>query len=300
MAVQNEIWTRYIINRLWKDNQFLTRAYNEDQYVQGGSIVHIINPGAKPAITKNLSSFPAAAVQRADTDITYALDAYTSAPTHIRMADLGEITYPKIESVIGDHAGELVEFMADDMIIKWLTGIAAPNIVRTSGTAAAAKVTGQTGTRNIVVVGDIKRLQLRMNLDNVPKNDRCVMLESNQMDEFTDGLSINQNREFSDYYDAKSGVVGRLFGFDFYERSRVAIASAALAIDPIGAAVDGTDHVVSLAWQKDCVTRAIGERKFFEDVGNPLYYGDIYSALIRAGGRRRRGDNAGVVALIQQ
>ena len=120
------------------------------------------------------------------------------------------------------------------------------------------------------------------------------------MDQFTDGLTINQSREFSDYYDAKENIVGRLFGCDFYERSTVAIASSALAIDALGAAVDATDHVVGFAWQKESLTRAIGERKFFEDKDNPLYYGDIYSALIRAGGRRRRQDNAGVVALIQQ
>jgi hypothetical protein len=47
------------------------------------------------------------------------------------------------------------------------------------------------------------------------------------------------------------------------------------------------------------VTRAIGERKLFQRMGDPLYYGDIYSTILRMGGVRRRGDNAGVVAIVQ-
>jgi hypothetical protein len=300
MAVQAEIWVRYIINRLWKDNQFLKYTFNDDQYVVGGKIVHIPNPGSKPTIVKNRASFPAAAVQRADTDIMYALDRYTSDPTHIEAADMMEITYDKIASVFGDHAGELTETVATDMIIKWLTGIAAPNILRTTGGASAAKVTGQTGNRNVAVAGDIKKVQLALNLQNVPKADRYGLLESNMMDEITESLTQTQYRDFSEYYDAKEGIVGKLFGINLMERSNVAIASAGLAIDALGAAVDAGDHVVSMFWQKDSIARALGEKKFFEKKDDPEYYGDVYSALLRAGGRRRREDNAGVVALIQQ
>lgn len=299
MAVQTEIWVRYIINRLWKDNQFLKHAFNDDQYVIGGKVVHIPNPGTKPTIVKNRSSFPATAVQRSDSDITYTLDKYTSDPTHIEQADMQEITYDKISSVFGDHAGELVQTVADDMIIKWLTGIAAPNIVRTSGDNVDAKVTGQTGQRKAMVHSDLKKAGLRMNVANIPKDNRFALLESNMMDEFTDSLGITQYREFSQYYDAKEGIIGRLYGFNIMDRSSVAQATAALAIEALGASVDATDQIVSLCWQKDSVARALGQKKFFENKDDALYYGDMYSALLRAGGRRRRADAEGVVAIIQ-
>jgi hypothetical protein len=134
---------------------------------------------------------------------------------------------------------------------------------------------------------------------DVPKVDRYALLESNAMDEFTDGLTVNQEKQFSEHYDAKEGVVGKLFGFTFLERTKVAMSTAALAIQPLGAAVGATDHVASLFWQKDSVARALGEKKFFEKKDDPEYYGDIYSALLRAGGRRRRADDAGVIAMIQ-
>jgi hypothetical protein len=299
MAVQSEVWVRYIMNRLWKDNQFLKHAFSDDQYVIGGKVVHIPQPGSKPTIVKNRAAFPAAAVQRADTDITYVLDKYTSDPTHIEQADLQEISYDKIGSVFGDHAGELTETVANDFIIKWLSGIAGANVLRTTGAGTTAKVTGQTGNRKAMVHDDLRRAQLRLNVLNMPKNERYALLESNMADELFQSLSNTQYRDFSQYADAKEGIIGKLYGFNIMERSTVAIATAALAIEALGASVDGTDHVASMCWQKDSVARALGEKKFFEKKDDPEYYGDVYSAMIRAGGRRRRADDAGVVAIVQ-
>lgn len=304
MAVQSEFWTNYIIDRLYKDNQFLNYCFNDDGYVVGGKkgkIVHINNPGTRPVVVKNRSVYPGVAVRRTDNDITYTLDQYTTDPTHIEAADLMEISYPKIESVFGDHAGYLVETVADDMILKWLASIAAPNIIATTGAASTLNnVSGQVGTRKVMIAADLKSIQKRMNLDNVPKQNRYVLLESNMLDELTESLNVTQNRDFSEAYDAKAGIVGELYGFKVMERSNVAIASSADVIAALGAAVGATDNVVSIAWQRDSVAKAVGERKFFENKDDALYYGDVYSALLRAGGRRRRIDNAGVVALVKK
>lgn len=304
MAVQSEFWTDYLIDRLYKDNKFLEAAYSDDKYVIGGkrgSVVHINNPGARPVIVKNRSSFPATAVQRADNDITYVLDKYTSDPTHITAADQMEISYPKIESVFGDHAAQLVETIGDDMLIKWFTGLPSTSFVNTTGAASAANnVTGQVGTRKVMLPYDLKNCQRLMNLANVPKNDRYALLESNMLDELTDGLTINAARDFSEAYDAKTGVVGQLYGFKVMERSNVAIGVVTTnAVKALGAAVAATDNVMSLVWQKDCVAKALGDRRFFESKDDPLYYGDIYSALIRSGGRRRRTDDLGVIGIVK-
>lgn len=47
------------------------------------------------------------------------------------------------------------------------------------------------------------------------------------------------------------------------------------------------------------VARAIGEVKVFTEKDDPLYYGDIWSMIVRAGGRKIREDNKGVVAIVQ-
>jgi hypothetical protein len=51
-----ETWANYIIERFWKDNPFLKAAYDDSQYVVAGRIVHIPQPGSKPAVVKNRSS----------------------------------------------------------------------------------------------------------------------------------------------------------------------------------------------------------------------------------------------------
>jgi hypothetical protein len=293
MGVQTEIWVKYIMDRLFKDNAFLANAYNDDQYVVGGRIVHIPQPGSKPTVVKNRSSYPAVTVQRTDTDITYTLDSYTTDPTQITAAEMAEITYDKIGSVFGDHAGFLAETVADDLLIKWATGLA--NIVRTSGAdSALGLVAGQTGTRKVMLAKDLKNVAKQMNLQNVPKQDRFVLLESNMLDQLTDDLTQTQYRDFSQYFDATNNIVGKLYGFNIMERSNVTISSSADAINPLGSATLSTDNVVSLAWQKNSVARALGERKFFERKDDPLFYGDVYSALLRMGGRRRRSDDAGI------
>ena len=62
---------------------------------------------------------------------------------------------------------------------------------------------------------------------------------------------------------------------------------------------DANELAVGLAWQKDCVSRAIGEKKMFDDTNNPVYYGDLYSFLLRTGGSPRRYDGKGIVAIIE-
>ena len=304
-GVETEFWVNYIIQRLWKDNKFLMQAYSDDQYVVGGKIVHIPQPGSKPTVVKGRSSFPASAVRRTDTDILYALEEYSTDPTHIQDAEKVELSYSKIDSVLGDHAGTINEAVADDMIVKWLQSLPSTNIVETSGAVIASKVAGQTGNRLAMTFNDLKKARLAMNLQNIPGEDRFALIEENMFDELTDSLSATQYKDFSQMYDASTGVVGKLFGFQVMTRSSVAMSAGSLisgnlVVNALGASISATDKVTSICWQKNSVTRALGEVKFFEQTNNPQFYGDVYSALLRMGGRRRRADNAGVIAIRQK
>ena len=60
-----------------------------------------------------------------------------------------------------------------------------------------------------------------------------------------------------------------------------------------------TELAAGLAWQLDCVSRAIGDVKMFDDMGNPTYYGDIYSFLVRTGGAPRRYDGKGIAVIVE-
>ena len=54
-----------------------------------------------------------------------------------------------------------------------------------------------------------------------------------------------------------------------------------------------------LAWQLQCVSRALGEVKMYSNENDPQYYGDIYSFLVRVGGSPRRYDKKGVYLITE-
>lgn len=311
--VPQELWTSYIVEKLWKTNPHLILSSDESKFVQGGSVVYIPQAGSKPTVVKNRNTYPATAVQRNDTAVMYALDVWTTDPTHIPMADQLEISYEKTDSVLGDHVNGLAEAIGDEILYRWVYGSkpAAGGTVTNEALPVARQIPtsgesisvngddGQTGTRKATTYKEFQKAQAKMNKDGVPKNDRYAMLESNMHQEFVDSLSSNQMAAFQASADLSKGIVGEFAGFKILERSSVLAFTAAGAPIVPGQALSATDNLAGLCWQKDCVTRASGDTKLFQDMDNPLYYGDVYSGLLKMGGRCKRSDWKGVIAIVQ-
>lgn len=225
MGVQVERWLTGIQENIYKGNEFITNATNHDEYVTGGSVVHLPQAGASPNVVKNRVVFPATASQRTDTDITYILDNYTVDPTYITNADTVELSYNKMQSVLLNFTRKLRQSFSDDTIAKWLVGITTANIIRTTGVTTAVSTAGQTGTRLAMTANDLKRAKLRMDLANVPSEGRFALFESNMLDQLTGDLNATQYRDFSTKFDATSGTIGRLYGFEILSRSTVAMTN---------------------------------------------------------------------------
>jgi hypothetical protein len=186
--------------------------------------------------------------------------------------------------------GGLQESLADWMLQNWKPSTS----ISTTGAAVAAHI--GTGNRKLLEIDNIVSIKKSMNKANILKADRNLLLDSDMMEQLHSSLRINQSRDSSVAYDTVNGMIKRIEGFELHERSDVYAAEGSTIQLPdwtpsTGALAGG------LAWQKNCVARAKGEIDFFEDLGNPTYYGDIYSALVRAGGRVRR--QAGCIALLQ-
>lgn len=299
LGVVLETWAAYIMERFWKDNAFLKNSYDDSQYVLQGRIVHIPQPGSKPTVVKNRTVFPGTAVRRTDTDVLYSLDEYSTDPTHIPNIDAIHLSYDKQDSVLGDHMSVLDETVADDLLIKWA---ANATMVKTTGGATAVAVGpvgAQTGNRLGFSHKDLQKLMIQMNVDNVPKQDRFVLIEDNMFGYFYDSLSETNAKDFSRYADAENGVIGKLHGFSIATRSSVLASTNADAVKAFGAALAATDNLCSFAWQKNTIAHAIGDVKLFQNVQDALYYGDVNSALVMAGGRVRRADGKGVYIIAQ-
>lgn len=307
-----ERWQDYLQERFFKDNCFMQFFDDHNGYVIEGKTVHIPNKGSKPTVHKNPTSFPLTVEQRTDTIVSYDLDWYITAPTQVTNAEEAEVSYDKMDDVMGDHVAVQSERAADEMLIKALDLLPAANIIRTSGGGgdnpknSAPKIAGQVGNRLIFHPNDLRMAKLKMNLWDIPKVDRYALLESNCLDELVEQMSDTQYNAFNQYYNEETGVIGRLHGFKIMERSSVAIAandlngSSQLAVDAYGAAVGATDQVVNLLWYKKNVARAMGTINVMHNPQRSEYGGDIMNCDFRFGGRRKYANGIGVVAIVQQ
>ncbi|MBQ1335854.1 MAG: Ig-like domain-containing protein [Selenomonadaceae bacterium] len=295
MAVQKEIWQRTIIEGLFADNLFLSRSVNDDMYVNEGKKVHIPNAGAPSGVEKNRSVIPATVYKRLDQDVDYTLDELTTNPILIPYADMVELSYNKRNSVIDQDRKELI-FKASEAILKsWFPG--SSNVVLTTGQGVPAWTPSATGLRKKITPADVSALQVRMNADNVPQTDRYLLLDAQMYQQLLDGMTQTQAIGFFQAADVKRGVMGMLYGFEVMVRSTVYRFAADGTIKDYGAAGAATDLAGGLAWQRESLSRALGEVIMFDQIDNPLYYGDVYSFLVRVGGAIRRYDKKGVYAI---
>lgn len=311
--IPQEFWASYIVEKLRKTNPHISLCFDESKFVKGGSVVYIPQAGAKPNVVKNRAFGAATAVQRGDTAVMYGLDVFTTDPTAITHAEANEISYEKQDSVLGDHTNTLAESIGDELTYSWIRGVKpavgggttveflpAARQIPTSGAATAVNPEdGQTGTRKAFTYKEVQGMQAKFNKDNVAKDNRYGMLESYMHQQFIDSLSANQMAAFQASADLENGIVGKFAGFTFLERSSVLALTTGGVFRLPGEALAATDNLASIFWHKDSVTKALGDTELFQDMGNPLYYGDIHSGLVKMGGRCRREDWKGVGIVVQ-
>ena len=295
MAVQKEIWLASIVELLFASNSFMSKAFNADEYVVQGKTVHIPQAGAASGVSKNRSSLPATVSKRTDTDVTFVLDEYTTNPVYIPHVDTVELSYDKRESVLRQDKLKLLDEVANAFITSWLP-TAATSIIKTTGEAVTAHAPSATGLRKAFCKADVLAAMTKFNAANIPQEGRYLLLDAQMYSQLLKDLTQSESMAFLASADAQSGVVGKLYSFNVMLRSTVAAVTTAGALVTTA---DATDCCAALAWHEQSVCRALGEVKMFDNEDDPTYYGDIYSFLVRAGGRIMRNDNAGVLSIIQ-
>lgn len=292
-----KIFHSYIIEKIYQSVAFLTKSRDASDKVLGGAVVYIPQAGYAPTIIKNNNAWPLTAVQRTDSDVNYSLDAYSTTPSHVAWQELQAISYDKLDSVIGSHIDELIDVVAKDMLIKWAPTVSGKQIATTGSNIGA--VGAQTGTRKALASADIVKLMNAFNIDGIPQDNRQLLIDENMFEAFYSSLSDTQMNAFNQFADNKTGQLGKLHSFNIFTRQGIAYASGGNSPKALGSSVSGTDNLACLAWHPNFVERAIGDTKLFSDKDNPLYQGDLFSAIVRAGGRKVREDNKGVYTIVQ-
>jgi hypothetical protein len=298
MAIQREIWMSAIVEGLFADNSFLSKALNADEFVNMGRMVHIPNAGNPGNVVKNRASLPADVTVRTDLDLTFNLDEYTTDPIRIPHADTVELSYNKRESVLRTERANLQDRVAGSVLFNWAPS-GAGNLITASGASVPAYTPDATGNRTSLTKNDMLAAMTLFNEQDVPQEGRYSLLDARMYSQLLASLTANEAQAFYAAADVKTGVVGRLFGFNIMLRSKSLLYTGANAPKEWTADGAAADNAGALLWHENSVCRALGEVAAFENEKDPTWYGDIYSFLVRAGGRPMRNDVKGLAAIVQ-
>ena len=298
MALNKEIWLNTIVENFYPDNSFMAKSVDDSPFVNNKT-VHIPNAGKPSSVAINRSEKPAKISEREDNELTYNIDELTTDPIHISNVDTVELSYDKRNSVLSNDRMQLQKAAAQNLLYKWSEAMKTK--FQTDGEAREAHTSSTaTGNRKKMTKAVVMKLAVQFNRDDVPAEGRYILLDSVMYMDLLDDLTDKELSAFLSCADASRGVLGKLYGFEFMQRSQVlrtsAGGSAIVKWDAEGAA---GELAAGLAWQESCVSRAMGEVKMFDDMGNPTYYGDIYSFLVRTGGAPRRYDGKGIAVIVE-
>lgn len=294
-----KVWQNYIIEKLRRNNEWLYRSSDASAKVLGGSTVYIPQAGSDPTVEVDSTSYPGTPVVRTDSDVNYALNIFRTVPHAIPWAELQDISYEKLDSVLGQHYNTLIEAVGDKMLINWAATVSGKQR-RTTG-ADVDGVGNQAGTRKGLSHKDLQWCMIALNVANVPKQGRVAVIDDNMYEYFYDEMSDKQWNAYNQFANNQTGQLGRLHGFDIFSRSAVLnYATASTSPNAYAATQLATDNLACLVWHPDFVERAQGEIKRFMKTDDPEWYGDITSSIVKFGGRKKREDSVGVISIIQQ
>ena len=300
MALNISIWQNTLVENFYPDNSFATKSVDDSAYVKARKV---IIPGAgKPSnVKRNRTVKPATVNTRTDNALEYEIDELTSDPIYIPDIDTVELSYDKRSSIISNDRTQLQNEAHVNLLERWGAGVPATNVLLTTGTVECAAHTSETATgkRKCITRKDLLAITTRMDADNVPEEGRYILLDAYMYADLLADLTESDKWMLQNSANAQKGIVGNLWGLNVMKRSKVLrVKSDKTLLSWDEEAVAG-ELAAALAWQEQSVSRALGEVKMFDSTNNPMYYGDIYSFLIRTGGSVRRYDKKGIYLLAE-
>lgn len=296
MALNKQVWLNTIVENFFPDNSFAAKSIDDSIFVENKT-VHIPNAGAPSGVVINRTQKPAQVNQRTDQDLSYDIDELTTNPIYIPEIDKVELSYDKRQSILWNDRMELQKQAHQNLLYRWFV---AGKVIETEGEAREAHTsTTATGNRKALTKATILKLMTIFNQDDVPATNRYILLDAVMYADLLKDLTEKELSAFLASADAQKGILGNLYGFDIMQRSQVLRLTSGKALLKWSENATATELAAGLAWQEQCVSRAMGETKMFDKMDDPTYYGDIYSFLTRVGGSPRRYDSKGIYAIAE-
>ena len=300
MALNISIWQKTLVENFYPDNSFASKSVDDSVFMSAHKVI-IPNAGKPSTVVKNRQTKPATVSGRADNDIEYVIDELTTDPIYIPDIDKVELSYDKRNSIISNDRAQLQNEAHLNLLDRWGKGVKSANVLLTTGTKERDAHTSETATgkRKCITKEDLLKIMTCMDADNVPEEGRYLLLDAYMYADLLADLSESDKWMFQNSANMQKGVLGNLYGLNIMKRSKVLrVKNDKTLLSWSEDAVAG-ELAAGLAWHEKSVSRALGEIKIYDSINNPLYYGDIYSFLLRTGGAVRRYDNKGIYLLAE-
>ena len=300
MALNISIWQGTLVENFYPDNSFASKSVDDSVFVKAHKVI-IPNAGKPSNVKRNRTAKPATVNTRTDNDLEYDIDELTTDPIYIPNIDTVELSYDKRSSIISNDRSQLQNEAHLNLLERWGAGVPAANVLLTTGTVERDAHTSETATgkRKRITKDDLLAIMTRMDADNVPEEGRYILLDAYMYADLLADLSESDKWMFQNSADMQRGVLGNLYGLNIMKRSKVLRVKNDKTLLPWSEEAAAGELAAALAWHDKSVSRALGEVKMFDSTNNPMYYGDIYSFLLRTGGSVRRYDKKGIYLLAE-
>lgn len=310
MGLQIELWKKSIEEKLKQDNSFLNHIADvQEGNIIAGKIVHIPQAGEPSQVVKNRTTLPAEVKKRTDGEVLYSIDEYTTDPVYISNAETVELSYDKRRSVLDQDVANLSEEVAEGMLTNMVVSpvgdhreLPTANILETTGASTTVKIEGATGNRKAFTLADLQTMRAFMQSKRAwSEGNMYALLSAEAIIQLfpADSQLTATYMAATSEAERKAGIIYTVQGWKIMERSSVYTMGGDKSFKAFGAVATADDCDGALFWNKNMVEKAIGTVKAFENIGDPTYYGDIYSFLVRIGGRAKRKNYEGVAVLKQ-
>lgn len=309
-ALDQQLWLSTIQEQLFKNDQVANLVGLDHGGYVSNITVNIPQAGANPTITKNKGTFPVSATTRSDSNLTYNIDLYYSEPVRIGADETQYISYDKRASVLSATMQGLRNALVNNLLYKWAAAsVLAGSQVRTTGSAVGtALAPSATGNRNAITFKDFTSAAAILDAQNLaPGDKRYVIMPSALYWQLQTDTNISKYLEYGASPVVPSGKVPMIAGMEIITRSSVVVydnSTLPAVLKTVGdtgepTSPTTTDNLACLVVSSSYVSRAMGAIELFTREKDPLYYGDIISAVVAFGGSKMRTNGEGVVSIIQ-
>lgn len=330
------MYTSEINQYLYSENSFITKSQNDGVFAASGELRKLNDSNTGPVVTKgrfyskslaNGDNAPTKTVKvRKNTSRDWAIEYFHTDPDVVTRELTSEVPYEVRQELLRAHADVINQAVANFTAVEWGQGlIGSADTVDTttgddfyvfsSGSARPNTVTNNTGNVKALTKDDmlkVKKALVRQNLHGL--NGQMFFLPTPE--QYDDLLKIP---EFVDYEKTGresrllQGEIGTILGItilnprqrDDWNANVLYSYTALVGNDTDLTKVEDTAaaaaNMVSagMAWMDSQVYRAQGSAIVFPWMNSPIYLGDVYATEVRYGAIKKRGDNKGVVMLVE-